>query len=54
MVQYRFEIKYFVLDAETEETLATTTKAEVANFLADNYPTPTIIRSTTNAIPKTI
>lgn len=52
MIEYRFEVKYFVLDAETEETLATTKKIEIANLIAENYERETLIRSTTTAIPK--
>ena len=52
MLEYNFKVKYFVLDAETEETLATTEKIEIANLIAENYGKETLIRSTVSAIPK--
>ena len=47
---YKFEITYFVLNAETEETLATTKDLEVAKFLKQNYPTPSVVRPMVKAI----
>lgn len=47
---YKFEITYFVLNAETEETLATTKNLEVAKFLKQNYPTPSVVRPMVKAI----
>lgn len=43
-MKYKFEITYFVMEAETEETLLTTKKEEVAKFFTENYPIPTVIR----------
>lgn len=49
---YEMQVTYFVLEEDTEEVLATTKKLEVAEFLRDNYPTKTIIRSSVKPVAK--
>lgn len=41
---YYIETTYYVMDAETEETIAMTQKKDVAEWLKENYPTPVIVR----------
>lgn len=43
-MEYRFEVTYFVMDAETEATLAMTKDEKVVEFMKNNYPTPVIVR----------
>lgn len=44
MTEYIFEITYYVMDADTEATIAMTQDEKVAEWLKDNYPTPVIVR----------
>lgn len=39
-----FEITYYVMDAETEATIAMTQDKKVAEWMKANYPTPVIVR----------
>lgn len=49
---YEMQVTYFVIEKATEEVLATTKKLEVAEFLRDNYPTESVIRSDVRPIAK--
>ena len=40
-----FEVTYYVMDAETEATIAMTQDETVAEWMKANYPTPVIVRA---------
>ena len=51
---YTMKVKYFVIEVNTNETLATTDKIEIANLICENFKGETEIRSTVTAIPKLV
>ena len=53
-VETVIKITYFVLDAETEETLATTTKEDMVKMIVDNYKREAIVRTFEEAIEKLV
>ena len=44
MTEYIFEVTYYIMDADTEATLAMTKDEKVVEFMKNNYPTPVIVR----------